>query len=191
VDRDEKRALLSIVLTDTSGTEHEARNLSDGTLRFLALAILAEDPQAQGVICLEEPENGIHPTRIPAMLRILHDLAVDTDYAVDSDNPLRQVVVNTHSPPFVSQIPASELVLVRVESHRHGESNVPAATFRWMAETWRDGLTPDRCIAPGDLLRYLQPVPAEPDSEGEQDVRVFDHPTVRQLKLVFNVADAE
>ena len=47
---------------------HAARALSDGTLRFLALAILELDLTPRGLLCFEEPENGIHPERIPAML---------------------------------------------------------------------------------------------------------------------------
>ena len=55
VDVDERRELLTVLLRDHSGTEHEARSLSDGTLRFLALAILESDADARGVLCLEEP----------------------------------------------------------------------------------------------------------------------------------------
>src|SRR5436305_8487265 len=83
VDVDERRELLTLMLRDRGGTEHEARSLSDGTLRFLALAILESDSDARGVLCMEEPENGIHPERISAMLRLLQDLAVDPMLPVD------------------------------------------------------------------------------------------------------------
>ena len=69
IDRDEKRELLTLMMTGQEGTELPARALSDGTLRFLALSVLELDPETPGLICLEEPENGIHPDRIPAMLR--------------------------------------------------------------------------------------------------------------------------
>ena len=72
----------------------------DGTLRFLALTAIAEAADA-GVYCMEEPENGIHPERLEAMNRLLHDIAVDPDEPVATDNPLRQVIVATHSPYFV------------------------------------------------------------------------------------------
>lgn len=65
VDVDERRELLTLQVTTRDSTLHPARALSDGTLRFLALAILEEDSSAQGLLCLEEPENGIHPERIP------------------------------------------------------------------------------------------------------------------------------
>jgi predicted ATPase len=57
VDRDERRELLTLEVTDRAGTVHPARSLSDGTLRFLALAVLELDPEASGLICLEEPES--------------------------------------------------------------------------------------------------------------------------------------
>jgi len=95
VDRDEKREILTLQITGTDGTNHPARSLSDGTLRFLALSVLELDITVQGLICLEEPENGIHPERIPAMLSLLRDIATDPDEPVDGTNPLRQVIVNT------------------------------------------------------------------------------------------------
>jgi len=70
VDRDEKRELLTLLLTDRYGTELPAKSLSDGTLRFLALASVEIDPTHTGLVCMEEPENGIHPERIGALLRL-------------------------------------------------------------------------------------------------------------------------
>ena len=98
IDRDEKRELLTLYAQDGDGTRHPARALSDGTLRFLALVVLEMDPETDGVLCLEEPENGIHPARIPAILQLLRDIAVETSEPAGPDNPLRQVIVNTHSP---------------------------------------------------------------------------------------------
>src|SRR5205814_5688758 len=77
IDRDERRQLLTLLVTGRDSTSLPASALSDGTLRFLALAVLELDAEAQGVICLEEPENGIHPDRITAMLRLLQDSAAD------------------------------------------------------------------------------------------------------------------
>ena len=93
------------------GTSHPARALSDGTLRFLALTILELEPETHGLICLEEPENGIHPERIPAMLKLLQDIAVDPTESIGPDNPLRQVIINTHSPDVVKQVPEDSLIV--------------------------------------------------------------------------------
>lgn len=158
VNADRRRELLSLVMTDHQGTEHEARSLSDGTLRFLALAVLAEDPEFQGVLCLEEPENGIHPERIPSMLRLLSDLAVDPLHAVTADNPLRQVIVNTHSPSVVSGVFDQDLVFVRREHRRISGKDAVLPTLRWLSHTWRSSERPDNTIAPGDLASYFNPV---------------------------------
>jgi len=52
VDRDERRELLTLQVKDRSGTSYPARALSDGTLRFLALAVLDLDPESYGLLCL-------------------------------------------------------------------------------------------------------------------------------------------
>jgi predicted ATPase len=169
VDRDEKRRLLTLQLTDLDGTVHPAHVLSDGTLRFLALAVLELDPQMLGLICLEEPENGIHPERIPAMLRLLKDIAADPEVEAGPDNPLRQVIINTHSPSVVSQVDDADLLVA--DSMEHVEEDgtrFQGVRFSCLPDTWReeDGVRP---IARGTLGSYLNPVPpplehAEPAS---------------------------
>lgn len=78
---DEKTETLTLQAQGRDGVFHPARSLSDGTLRFLVLATLAIDPETKGVISLEEPENGVHPERVPAMLDLLRDIAVSGEYA--------------------------------------------------------------------------------------------------------------
>jgi len=90
-----------IKLWDADKKEFSSRVLSEGTLRILALCILEYDNNHTGLLCFEEPENGIHPFRINAMANLLIDLSIDFG---DIDLPLRQVIVNTHSPILVSEI---------------------------------------------------------------------------------------
>ena len=75
--------------------------LSEGTLRSLTLCILQHDMKYSGLLCFEEPENGIHPFRIKSMAKLLKDLTTNFE---DHDLPLRQVIVNTHSTVFVGEI---------------------------------------------------------------------------------------
>jgi predicted ATPase len=167
VDVDQRRELLSVLLTDSEGTQHEARSLSDGTLRFLALAVLESDSEARGVLCLEEPENGIYPQRIPAMLRLLEDLAVDPSSPMDEDNPLRQVIVNTHAPAVAAQVPEDALLvaLPQTIASENGRGQVPA--FRWLPGTWRAKAFPEVPTVPlGQILSYLNPWPPPPE-DGE------------------------
>jgi len=83
------------------GKKFSSQVLSEGTLRLLALCVLEHDDKHTGLLCFEEPENGIHPLRMEAMARLLRDLSIDF---TDADMPLRQVVVNTHSPVLVNKL---------------------------------------------------------------------------------------
>jgi hypothetical protein len=173
VDVDPRRELLSLILTDRNGTEHEARSLSDGTLRFLALAILEGDSEARGVLCMEEPENGIHPQRIPAMLRLLQDLAVDSMSPVADDNPLRQVIINTHSPAVAAQVPESSLLVAVPQATEWNGRRGTAPAFRWLPGTWRAQAWPNVSPVPlGQVVSYLnplEPAPAEDPRPAQKD----------------------
>ena len=184
VDLDEKREILTLYVKDGEGTPHPARALSDGTLRFLALSVLESDPTMQGVLCLEEPENGIHPGRIPAILELLQDIAVDTKEPVGNDNPLRQVIVNTHSPVVFQQVPDESVVFVhaREAMDRNGR-RFKAAHFLCLSGTWR--ATASEPAARGDLLEYLNPVLPEDASEPLCQKRVIDREDMRQLAFSY------
>ena len=143
---DERTETWTVALCGRDGVFHPARSLSDGTLRFLVLTVLGLDPDARGLICLEEPENGIHPDRIPAMVDLLESIAVDPEYPIGPDNPLRQVVVNTHSPQVVKHIDCDELVYLTDEVvHRQGTRG-RVTSIRVPPGTWRmrmaDGSAP-------------------------------------------------
>jgi predicted ATPase len=167
VDYDEKRDLLTVMLTGKDGTPHSARFLSDGTLRFLALAVLELDMESPGVICLEEPENGIHPERIPAILSLLQDIATDIHEPVGPDNPLRQVIVNTHSPSVVGQIPDDCLLVADSAERVKNGRRFKSARFSCLSKTWRQK-TPEETsiVSRGTLLSYLNPVVSqEPEQQ--------------------------
>jgi predicted ATPase len=100
IDDNENKQYL-IKLKDVDKKEFSSRVLSEGTLRVLALCILEYDEKHTGLLCFEEPENGIHPFRIKAMAELLKDLTVDFN---EIDIPLRQVIVNTHSPVLVGNM---------------------------------------------------------------------------------------
>nr|WP_315174912.1 AAA family ATPase [uncultured Flavobacterium sp.] len=100
VDDNENKQYL-IKLKDVDKKEFSSRVLSEGTLRILALCILEFDEKHTGLLCFEEPENGIHPFRIRAMTELLKDLSVDFN---EVEIPLRQVIVNTHSPVLVGNM---------------------------------------------------------------------------------------
>ncbi len=138
VDVDQVRRLLTLVVEEQGGVRLPASSLSDGTLRFLALAVLAADPEATGLYCIEEPENGIHPARLTEMVHLLRDLAVNPDEKPDADNPFRQVIVATHSPAFV-QLQRPDDLLFAVETLSRDSGGRPMRTLRCrpVENTWR------------------------------------------------------
>ncbi len=188
VDRDERRELFTVFLKDRYNTTHTARSLSDGTLRFLALTVLELDPSAQGVLCLEEPENGIHPARVPAMLQLLRDFAVDVEEPVAFDNPLRQVIINTHSPVVVSEIRSEDLLMADlVERVDDKGKRFKSLAFRWLPETWRADAnpSPQKQISKGSLLAYLNTTSVDDfDLEEYADIEGADdaHPFAEELE---------
>ena len=157
VDVDPQRELWTLFARGKDGTKHPARALSDGTLRFLALAVIELDPVAQGVLCLEEPENGIHPERIPAMLKLLKEIATATDDPIGPDNPLRQVIINTHSPSVVSEVDDDSLLFAQLhESVRDGQ-RFQSVQFACLTDTWRtDGKEPAEEVTEGRHSRLSE-----------------------------------
>lgn len=127
VELDQLREVFTLFLREKGGLRLPARALSEGTLRFLALCVLLEDQSFTGLICMEEPENGIHPANLPAMLDLVKDLAVDPTEAPDSTNPFRQVIVNTHSPGVVQLCDPDDLLLAEVKTYRTDEGDVTRA----------------------------------------------------------------
>lgn len=137
VEADAKRELLTLVVAGRDGVAHAARSLPDGLLRLLALAVVAVDPRAPGLLCLEEPENGIHPARIPALLRLLQAIPTDVDEPLGAGNPLRQVIVNTHSPAVVGGVPDDSLLVAEPQEASLAGQSARTVAFRALSGTWR------------------------------------------------------
>ncbi len=185
VERDERRELLTLTLTGMDGVVHPARALSDGTLRFLALAVLDLDPETTGLLCLEEPENGMHPDRIPAILDLLRDIAVDVDEPVGLENPLRQVIVNTHSPSVVSEMLQDDVLIASLrESALPDGGTCKNLSFGCLPDTWRDKSAKVPTVPPGTFLPYLKPIrfgrSVDPARNGANKPRVADRKDLQE-----------
>jgi len=85
IERPEDRHLY-LLATYTSGLKVPSWLISDGTLRLLALTLLAYLPPTDQVYLIEEPENGVHPRAMEAVFQSLSSV-----YA-------GQVLLATHSP---------------------------------------------------------------------------------------------
>lgn len=98
-DKENRQYIIKLI--DTDKKEYTSRVLSEGTLRILTLCILEFDEKFSGLLCFEEPENGVNPSRVSTMLDLLVNLSSDFS---DENAPLRQVIVNTHSPVLVGNL---------------------------------------------------------------------------------------
>ncbi len=136
LDRDDVRQQLSVMASMRGADQPMGpRALSDGTLRFLALVTLLLDRESCEVLCMEEPENGMHPTRMRAMVDLIRDFAVDPQLEAGSDNPLRQAIVNTHSPDVIRQLDASEVLFVdAIDGPDGSRAQVSAVRGKWRTE---------------------------------------------------------
>ena len=81
-----------------------ATRLSDGTIRFIALLATLFSPAPPSVVCIDEPELGLHPDAVA----LLADLLVEA-----SDR--MQFVVTTHSDALVSALTSQPDAIVACE----------------------------------------------------------------------------
>lgn len=79
-----------LVLRYASGLQAPSWLVSDGSLRLLALTLLAYLPDLSGLYLIEEPENGIHPRAVETVFQSLSSI-----YGA-------QVLLATHSPVVAS-----------------------------------------------------------------------------------------
>lgn len=77
--------------------------ISDGTLRFMALAALLLQPPATlpGVIVLDEPELGLHPEAISSLAGMIRMASLNS-----------QVILATQAPRLVDEFRVDEIVIV-------------------------------------------------------------------------------
>ncbi len=90
-----------------SGFKIPATRLSDGTLRYLCLLAILCDPKPPPLVCIEEPELGLHPDIMPTMARLLKEASTRT-----------QLIVTTHSDILVDELsddPESVVVCDKVD----------------------------------------------------------------------------
>lgn len=88
------------------GTSFSSRVISDGTIRLLALLVAIDDPNRKGILCFEEPENGVHEGRIPDLINLLREAT----QVQDEDGDYFQVLLNTHSPAVMRQLQPEEIL---------------------------------------------------------------------------------
>jgi len=84
-----------------------ANRLSDGTLRYLSLLAILCDPDPPPLICIEEPELGLHPDILPKIADLLVEASERT-----------QLIVTTHSDIIIDALTEQPESVVVCEKHQ-------------------------------------------------------------------------
>jgi len=107
-----------------------ASRLSDGTLRFLFLLAILYDISPPPLICIEEPELGMHPDVLPTLARLLVKASERT-----------QLIVTTHSPILIDALSETPEYILVCEQTEEGSTltRLDAEELRPWLENYRLG----------------------------------------------------
>ena len=113
-----------------------ATRLSDGTIRYLCLLAVLCHPEPPPLVCLEEPELGLHPDLLPG----LADLLVEASERM-------QLIVTTHSDTLVdglTKVPETVVVCEKRGGSTEMCRKTKAELGEWLKEyglgqLWRRG----------------------------------------------------
>lgn len=99
--------------------EIDARSMSDGTLRFLAiLTALLTRPEGSQIV-IEEIDNGLHPSRAELLVRILREIGAKRKI---------DILITTHNPALLDAL-GPEIVPFVVVAHRDSETGESKLTL--------------------------------------------------------------
>ena len=101
-----------------------ANLLSDGTLKLLCLIAILKSPDPPPLICIDEPELGLHPDWIKLVAEMMQSAAART-----------QLIVATHSPQIVAGLEPEQVIVAEKEK---GETHLTRLESRdldkWLNE---------------------------------------------------------
>ena len=89
------------------GVERELSlaDLSDGILRLICWMVLCLQPNPPSLICIDEPDQGVHPRTLPILAGLLEKASERT-----------QLLIATHSSYFLTQFDLSQIAVLRKEN---------------------------------------------------------------------------
>ena len=113
-----------------------ATRLSDGTLRYLSLLTILCHPNPPPLVCLEEPELGLHPDILPGLAELLRDASERC-----------QLIVTTHSDVLVdalTDVPETVVVCEKNEGQTTMKRLEKEALAEWLeryqlGQLWASG----------------------------------------------------
>ena len=109
-----------------NGISISASRLSDGTLRFIALGAILFNPTPPPLVCIEEPELGLHPDLISSLAE-----------ALKAASERMQIIITTHSANLVdcfNDQPEAIIVAEKRDGITHLERLDPEKLAPWLAK---------------------------------------------------------
>lgn len=101
-----------------------AHNLSDGTLRFMALSTLLLQPEPPRTIIIDEPELGLHPFAIQKLASLIKKAATDC-----------QLIISTQSVNLINSFEPEDIVVVDREDRQSIFTRLdPQSLSSWLAD---------------------------------------------------------
>jgi len=119
------------------GYEVTSSGLSEGTLRILALTVLPYLNILPSSVFLEEPENGIHPQAIEAVLQSLSS-------AYDS-----QILISSHSPVVLANVNLDQVICTRL--NKDGSATIIPGNDHPQLKEWKGRIDIGSLFAAGVL----------------------------------------
>ena len=124
------------IVLDEGDIAVPATRLSEGTLRYLCLLAILCHPANSGLVCIEEPERGLHPDIISSLADVLRDAS-----------ERMQIIVTTHSDILVdalTDVPGSVFVTEKHDGQTTIERLSRAGLDIWLkkyslGELWTKG----------------------------------------------------
>lgn len=98
--------LVDLRLEEEGGISIPASRLSDGTLRWLSLLTILLQPDPPPLVCIEEPELGLHPDVIRPLAKLLLGAS-----------ERMQLVVTTHSDALIDELSETPKSVIICEKH--------------------------------------------------------------------------
>jgi predicted ATPase len=104
----------------------DAADLSDGTIRFVALCTLLAQPNPPRTIIIDEPELGLHPYAISILAELVKNISDRT-----------QVILSTQSVNLVNEFEPEDIIVVE---NQHNQSTFNRLEKQALSE-WLDDYT--------------------------------------------------
>jgi predicted ATPase len=108
----------------------EAFDLSDGTLRFMALATLLMQPELPPIIIIDEPELGLHSFAITKLAALIRQVSIKGT----------QIIIATQSIEFINHFEPEDIIVVDRKSDNYNHQQEESVFHRLNSEDLKDWL---------------------------------------------------